>query len=62
MRKLKFKAIAMAMIEDAKTGEKEWIIHARDGGELVKIHIEVGEFQMQTLERALETSLEAPCA
>jgi hypothetical protein len=60
MKELKFEAVAMALIED-KRGNKEWIVHGRSGGETFKIYISVGEFQMQTLERALEAAV-LPCA
>ena len=49
-------AVAMALIENG-FGKKQWIVYTRDNQ---KLYINVGENQMQALEREIATNLQLP--
>jgi hypothetical protein len=49
-------AVAMALIEN-HYGKKQWIVYTRD---FQKLYINVGENQMQALEREIATDIQLP--
>ena len=55
MKEIEVDAVAMALIEGPK--KKQWIVYTRDGQ---KLYINVGENQMQALEREITTDLQLP--
>lgn len=55
LKESEFDAVAMALVEGPK--KKQWIVYTRDNQ---KLYINVGENQMQALEREISTDLQLP--